>query len=120
MFLPDGAASVWYVDIIDSLEYDDDGVAVFIDKYLDVIFTPQGDVIIDDRDELDDAFGRGELSEKQHKEALRECDSIIDELCSDVAATGRLHSEILRHVTERAKNGEESPIQKETNYGNVR
>ena len=41
--------SVWYIDIIERTEYDEDGVAVFIDKYLDVILTPEGDVKVDDR-----------------------------------------------------------------------
>ena len=52
--------SIWYVDVIDGIEYDEDGIAVFIDKYLDVIFTPEGDVKIDDRDELDDREQRAE------------------------------------------------------------
>jgi predicted RNA-binding protein associated with RNAse of E/G family len=40
------SVSVWYTDIIERIEYDSDGVAVFVDKYIDVIFTPQGEVII--------------------------------------------------------------------------
>ena len=86
-FLPDKRVSVWYVDVIESLEYDDDGVAAFIDKYLDVIFTPQGDVVVDDRDELDHAFSVGELTEEQYKAALDEGDAIVNELCTDISAT---------------------------------
>lgn len=37
---------VWYADVIEPIEYDSDGVAAFVDKYIDVIFTPQGDVIL--------------------------------------------------------------------------
>jgi len=40
MYLPDNTMSICYIDIIENIEYDDDGVAVFIDKYLDVDFTP--------------------------------------------------------------------------------
>ncbi len=86
-FLPDKSVSVWYVDVIERMEYDDDGVAAFIDKYLDVIFTPQGDVIVADRDELDDAFHSGELTEDQYKAALLEGDAIVNELCQDIPAT---------------------------------
>ena len=35
--------SVWYVDVIENTEYDDDGVIVYIDKYLDIIFFPEGE-----------------------------------------------------------------------------
>jgi predicted RNA-binding protein associated with RNAse of E/G family len=98
--------AVWYVDVIDGVEYDADGVAVFIDKYLDVCFTPQGDVIIDDRDELDEAFKTGELSQEQYDAAIRECDLIIKEYCSDIEKTELLCNKILFHVEDRIEAGE--------------
>lgn len=66
------SVSVWYVDVIECLEYDPDGVAAYVDKYLDIIFTPQGDVVTDDRDELDAAFESGELTKSQYNEAVAE------------------------------------------------
>ena len=54
--------SLWYVDITDGSYTDTDGVLVYIDKYLDVIFTPEGDIKIDDRDELEEAYGSTSLS----------------------------------------------------------
>jgi predicted RNA-binding protein associated with RNAse of E/G family len=98
MYLPDDSVSIWYVDIIERVEYDPDGVAAFIDKYLDVIFTPQGDVSIDDRDELDAAFNSGELSEDQYRSALAECDRIINELCSDIKKTETVCGKILAYI----------------------
>jgi predicted RNA-binding protein associated with RNAse of E/G family len=95
------SVSVWYVDIIENIEYDPDGVAVFIDKYLDVIFTPQGDVKIDDRDELDAAYHSDELSKEQYDAALEECDMIINELCSDIPATEILCSNILAYINDK-------------------
>lgn len=59
--------SIWYVDITDGIEYDKEGIIVYIDKYLDVIFTPEGDIKVDDRDELDAAYQTGELSEEQYQ-----------------------------------------------------
>lgn len=106
MYLPNQSISIWYVDIIESIEYDTDGVAVFIDKYLDVIFTPQGDVKIDDRDELDEAFHSGELSKEQYDSALEECDLILAELCSDVAKTEAICTKILCYVNDRIDKGE--------------
>lgn len=98
MFLPDRRVSVWYVDVIEEAAFDADGVAVFIDKYLDVIFTPQGDVVIDDRDELDAAFQSGELTREQYESALQEGEAIVDELCSDIAATEEWSRNILEIV----------------------
>ena len=106
MYLPDNTISIWYVDVIENIEYDPDGVAVFIDKYLDVIFTAQGDVKIDDRDELDEALQCGDISKAQYDSALRECELIIAELCSDIAKTEALCSKILSHVNDRINKGE--------------
>ena len=98
--------SLWYVDMIDRLEYDPDGVAAFVDQYLDVYFTPQGDVVVDDRDELDEAFQSGELSQEQYQAVLRECDEVIETLCRDTAATQRFCNRILEHVAARIAQGE--------------
>ena len=102
--------SIWYVDVIEGIEYDEYGIAVFIDKYLDVIFTPEGDVKIDDRDELDAAYDKGELSEEQYKEALEECDRIMKELCSDIPAVHKWCSEIREIAESKIAAGE--PIKK--------
>ena len=98
--------SIWYVDIIEGIEYDECGIAVFIDKYLDVIFTPEGDVKIDDRDELDAAYNSGELSDEQYGSALAECDAILHDLCEDIPATNKWCSEIRDIVEERIAAGE--------------
>lgn len=100
-FLPDKRVSVWYVDVIEETAFDPDGVAVFLDKYLDVIFTPQGDVVIDDRDELDAAFQSGELTEEQYRSALQEGDDIVEELCSDIPATESWCQKILEIMEKR-------------------
>jgi predicted RNA-binding protein associated with RNAse of E/G family len=113
IYLPDQALSVCYTDVIESIEYDTDGVLVYIDKYLDVIFTPQGDTAIDDRDELEDAFRSGKLSKGQYDAAIKECDSILSELCSDISATSRRFSKILHYVNEKIRKGEEKPFAKQ-------
>ncbi len=83
----DYVVSTWYVDVIEKLEFDEDGVAAYWDKYVDVIATPQGDLIIDDRDELDEAYQKNELSTKQYQDALAETDRIVSELFQDVEKT---------------------------------
>lgn len=98
--------SVFYVDITDGIEYDQDGVAVYIDKYLDVIFTPEGDIKIDDRDELDAAFKEGEISKEQYDAALLEGDKILEELCTDISNTDRWCADIRQIVEDRIEAGE--------------
>ncbi len=100
-FLPDKRVSVWYVDVIESTGIDEDGIAYFIDKYLDVMFTPQGDVIIADRDELDAAYESGELTMEQYEAALKEGDAIVEELCKDIPATEAWCRKILDYMEER-------------------
>lgn len=89
------SVSAIYVDVIEGLEYDPDGVAAYIDKYLDVKLTPQGDVIIDDRDELDEALKIKELTEEQYNDALTECDLIIEQMGTDIEATEKWCCDIL-------------------------
>lgn len=101
--------SVWYVDVIEGIEYDKDGVAVYIDKYLDVIFIPEGKVDISDRDELDAAYAAGDITKEQYEEALQEGDRIVEELCSDIAKTDAWCAKIRDAVEQRIAAGE-SPM----------
>ena len=98
--------SIWYVDVTEGLEYDEDGIAVFIDKYLDVIFTPEGDVKVDDRDELDAAYESGELSKEQYDAALMEGEKILKDLCSDISQTDQWCANIRQIVEDRIAAGE--------------
>ncbi len=98
--------SIWYVDITDGMVYDEDGIAVYIDKYLDVIFTPEGDVKIDDRDELDAAYESGELSKEQYDAALVECEEILEDLCTDISKTDQWCAAIRQIVEDRIAAGE--------------
>lgn len=99
-FTKDRHVSVWYVDVIDKVMIDEDGVVAFMDKYLDVMFTTSGDIVVDDKDELDTAFEAGELSKEQYEEALAEGENIIDELCKDVAGTESWCCDILKKAEE--------------------
>ncbi|MCR5322772.1 MAG: DUF402 domain-containing protein [Lachnospiraceae bacterium] len=98
--------SIWYVDVTDGIEYDDHGIAIFIDKYIDVIFTPEGDIKIDDRDELDEAFHSGELSQEQYDSALSECDEILKAYCRDIRKTDAWCARIRQLAEERIAQGE--------------
>ncbi len=93
--------SVWYVDVTDGIEYDENGIAVYIDKYLDVIFTPEGDVKVDDRDELDAAYASGDISREQYEAALLEGERILQELCADIPKTERWCAQIRQIAEDR-------------------
>lgn len=97
---PDRRVSVWYVDVIEETGIDEDGVVYYIDKYLDVILTPQGDVVIMDRDELDAAYASGELTNAQYEVALREGEWILEELATDIEKTEKYCLDILAKAEE--------------------
>ena len=98
--------SIWYVDIIEGTEYDEDGIAAFIDKYLDVIITPEGDVKVDDRDELDAAYASGELTKEQYDAALGECDAILRDYCGDIRKTDEWCAKVRQLAEDRIAAGE--------------
>lgn len=96
-----GRVNVWYADVIDRIEYDEDGVAAFVDMYLDVIFSSKGDVKVDDRDELDAAHASGELTDAQHALALQEGEHILQTHCADLRATEKWCRSLLREAQVR-------------------
>ena len=98
--------SVWYIDVIEGMEYDEYGIAVMIDKYLDVIMTPEGDVHIDDRDELDAAYASGELTKEQSDAALAECEGILKDHCRDIPATDEWCAAVRQIAEDRIAAGE--------------
>lgn len=98
--------SICYIDVIERLEFDTDGVAVYVDKYLDVVFTPAGDVGIQDRDELDEAYKCGDITKSQYESAIEEAERIIAELCSDFKSTEISFANILKAALNRIDKGE--------------
>lgn len=102
----DRSVSVWYVDVIEKYVYDSDGVAVYWDKYLDVMATVQGDIRIDDRDELDEAYHQNDLTKVQYDEALDECDAIISEMFTDLKKTEENCLAILHEAMKMIENRE--------------
>ena len=102
MFTEKGEISAWYIDVIYSLLTDDGGVLAFMDQYLDVLLTTKGDVLIDDKEELDAAYRSGEFTEDEYKAALKEGDVIIDEWGKDIHKSELICKEMLKYVREQA------------------
>jgi predicted RNA-binding protein associated with RNAse of E/G family len=90
----------------DKNEFDNDGVAVYWDKYIDVIATPQGDIRIDDRDELDEAYRQKDLTKVQYDDALKECDNIISEMFAEPKKTEDNCRDILCEAMKMIENNE--------------
>ena len=101
----------WYIDVTERIEEDPDGVWAFVDKYLDVILSPQGDVVVMDRDELDEAYKKGDLTTEQYEDAIAEGERIVSELGTDIPATEAWTERILSRVLQRIEAGEK-PIEK--------
>ena len=101
----------WYIDVTERIEEDPDGVWAFVDKYLDVILSPQGDVVVMDRDELEEAYRKGDINKEQYEDALAEGERIVAELGSDIPATEDWTERILNEVLQRIEAGEK-PIEK--------
>ena len=98
--------SIWYVDIIEGTGYDEDGIAAFIDKYLDVIITPEGDVKVDDRDELDAAYASGELTKEQYDTALAEGEDILKAYGDDIRGLDAWCAAVRQLAEDRIAAGE--------------
>ena len=98
--------SIWYIAIIEGIEHDEDGIAVFIDKYLDVIMTPEGDVKVDDRDELDAAYASGDLTKAQYDAALAEGEAILKAYGDDIRGLDAWCAAVRQLAEDRITAGE--------------
>ena len=65
-----GEVLLWYIDMIDEQGIDNDGVPFFYDLYLDLVVYPNGEIVVDDMDELEDALANGIISQKQFDLAI--------------------------------------------------
>ena len=103
--LPNKEVSIWYVDVIEDWGYDTDGVAIFTDKYLDVIFNTKGDLKIDDREELDAGFASGDINKEQYEAALKEGDEIVKLYCQKPEQTEKWCQNILEYAEKQIQQG---------------
>ena len=69
-------------DIIDSHGYGDDNVPCFY--YFDLVVYPNGDIIVDDMDELQEALKTGKITEVQYNWALTTSQKLQDGVLSDI------------------------------------
>ena len=60
-----------------------DVVQYFYDLYLDLVVYPDGTIIEDDKDELQNALANGDITQKQFDLAFDTCDKLKNGLLSD-------------------------------------
>lgn len=74
----------WYIDIAGRVGVDERGVPWYEDLYLDIVITPQGETLLLDVEELDEALRLGEVTQSQYDFAWREASALLDALEADM------------------------------------
>lgn len=75
---------LWYIDIIADQGMDANGVPYYDDLYLDLVVYPDGTVVEDDRDELEEALAAKDISEEQYKLAIDTSMRLREGLLKDI------------------------------------
>lgn len=75
---------VWYIDMIAEQGIDIDGVPYFKDLYLDLVVYPDGNIMIDDMDELEEALFQKDITQEQFNRAINTSKELRTGLLSDV------------------------------------
>ena len=76
---------LWYIDMIAEQGVDEDGVPYFYDLYLDLVVYPDGTILVDDMDELEDALAKGDITKEQFQLALDTSEGLQKGLLSDIS-----------------------------------
>lgn len=75
---------LWYIDMIASQGIDSDGVPYFDDLYLDLVVYPNGTILVDDMDELEDALSKNDITQEQFELALETSKRLQEGLLSNI------------------------------------
>lgn len=75
---------LWYIDMIASQGIDADGVPYFDDLYLDLVVYPDGTVMVDDMDELEEALQQKDITQEQYELALNTSKRLQEGLLKDI------------------------------------
>ncbi|BCJ95837.1 hypothetical protein acsn021_34060 [Anaerocolumna cellulosilytica] len=75
---------LWYIDMIAAQGVKIDGVPYFDDLYLDLVVYPDGKIIVDDMDELEDALEKNDITQEQFKLAIETSDKLHKGILSNI------------------------------------
>lgn len=76
---------LWYIDMLARQGMDADGIPYFDDLYLDLVVYPDGMVIVDDMDELENALAVKDITQEQFDLAIATADKLKLGLLNDVS-----------------------------------
>ena len=74
----------WYIDMIAGQGIDSDGVAYIDDLYLDLVVYPDGTVLEDDMDELEEALAQGDIRQELFDLAINTGKKLKNGLLSEI------------------------------------
>ncbi len=77
---------LWYIDMIATQGMDVDGIPYFDDLYLDLVVYPDGTVMVDDMDELEEALLSKDITQEQFELANNTSDKLKAGLLSNIEA----------------------------------
>lgn len=75
---------LWYIDMIAKQGIDADGVPYFDDLYLDLVVYPNGEIKMDDMDELKEALYQKDITQEQFDLAVNTADELTKGLLNDI------------------------------------
>lgn len=75
---------LWYIDMIAEQGMDADGIPYFHDLYLDLVVYPDGTVMVDDMDELEEALLSKDITQEQFDLAISTSNKLKEGLLSDM------------------------------------
>ena len=81
----DGNILLWYIDMIAKQGIDEDGVPYFDDLYLDLVVYPDGTIVVDDMDELEDALSKKDITQEQYDLAIETSNRLQRGMLSDIS-----------------------------------
>lgn len=87
---------LWYIDLIDGIGVDMDGVPFYNDMFLDLIVSDNGQVVEDDRDEFEKAYFDGIINNKQYQKVI----SVSEQLKHKISENQVWISEYCRNIVE--------------------
>lgn len=75
---------VWYIDMIAAQGVDADAIPYIDDLYLDLVVYPDGTIMVDDMDELEDALAKTDITQEQFDLAISTSDKLKKGLLSNI------------------------------------
>ncbi len=86
MMNEEGEILLWYIDMIANQGIDTDGVPFFDDLYLDLVVYPDGTIMVDDMDELEEALMKHDITQEQFELAIETSKQLKEGILHDITS----------------------------------